>query len=55
MSEINFKCANVGERQLLSGRIQKTLNRLMCVLCVKCSGHNSNEDVNGTLIRMNWG
>lgn len=42
MSKINFKCANVGERYLLSGRVQRSLNRLMCVLCVKCSGHSSN-------------
>lgn len=41
MLKINFKCATVGERHLLSGRTQRNLNRLICVLCVKCRGHNS--------------
>lgn len=39
MSKINFECANVGLKHLLSGRLQRCVNRLMCTLFVKCSGH----------------
>lgn len=42
MSNINFKCANVGQRHLLSGRILRNIHELLCSLYVKCSGHNSN-------------
>lgn len=42
MSNINFKCANVGQRHLLSGRILRNVDELLCSFCVKCSGHNSN-------------